>query len=101
MYYVYFLTNKNNTVLYIGVTNNLMRRLYEHKKELIDGFTKKYHVHKLVYYENYSEPSVAIKREKQLKKWIRKKKNMLINTLNPNWNDLTEKLFPEIIDILK
>ena len=83
------------------MTNNLKRRLYEHKNELIDGFTKKYHAHKLVYYEYYSDPTTAIKREKQLKKWIRQKKNALVDAVNPDWDDLTKKLFPEIIDILK
>lgn len=74
MYYVYILTNKTNAVIYIGVTNDLSRRLYEHKNEQIDGFTKKYHIHKLVYFEEYSEINAAIAREKQLKRWVRVKK---------------------------
>ncbi len=74
MYYIYILTNKTNDVMYVGVTNDLKRRLYEHKNELIKGFTKKYHVHKLVYYEEYSEIIDAITREKQLKRWTRAKK---------------------------
>ncbi len=96
MYYIYILTNKNNNVMYIGVTNDLMRRLYEHKNELIDGFTKKYHVHKLVYYEEYSNALGAIEREKQLKGFLRKKKNELVETVNPLWEDLSEKLFPGV-----
>ena len=93
MYYVYILTSKTNSVLYIGVTNDLRRRLYEHKNELIEGFTKKYHVHKLVYFEKYSDIHDAIAREKQLKRWIRAKKNSLVETKNPNWNDWGEELF--------
>ena len=74
MYYVYFLTNWDDSVLYIGVTNNLPRRLYEHRNGLVDGFTKKYNVHKLVYYEYTNNVYSAISREKQLKKWTRAKK---------------------------
>ena len=92
MYYVYILANKNNTTLYIGMTNDLRRRLYEHKSEQLEGFTKKYNVHKLVYYEEYSDVYYAIAREKQLKHWLRLKKNALIETLNPNWDDLAEYL---------
>lgn len=80
--------------MYIGVTNDLKRRLYEHKNELIDGFTKRYHVHKLVYYEAYKEVTDAIAREKQLKSYLRLKKNALVETLNPSWSDLSNKLFP-------
>ncbi len=90
MYYVYVLTNKTNKVIYIGVTNDLHRRLREHKSEEIEGFTKKYHVHKLVYFEEYSEANDAIAREKQLKHWSRAKKNLLIESINSNWNDLSE-----------
>ena len=90
MYYVYILTTQNNKVMYIGVTNNLQRRVYEHQEEKIEGFTKKYHVHKLVYFEEYSDVQYAIEREKQLKKWIRVKKNNLVETKNPNWDDLSE-----------
>lgn len=88
MYYVYILTNKTDNVMYVGVTNNLQRRIYEHKNELIDGFTKKYHVHKLVYYEEYKAVKDAILREKQIKGWTRIKKNTLVETLNPEWHDL-------------
>ena len=90
MYYTYILTNKTNTVLYIGMTNDLHRRLYEHKNELLGGFTKKYHIHKLVYYEGFASPQHAIAREKQLKKWKRDKKNALIETINPEWKDFSE-----------
>lgn len=93
MYCVYILTNKTNTVLYIGVTNDLRRRLYEHKNGQIEGFTEKYHAYKLVYYEKYSEIHEAIVREKQLKRWTRAKKNGLIEMKNPNWNDWGEEFF--------
>ncbi len=98
MYYIYILTNKSNKVMYIGVTNDLMRRLYEHKNELVDGFTKKYHVHKLVYYEEYSNPLDAIAREKQLKGFLRRKKNELVETMNPSWEDLSVTLFTEVLE---
>ncbi len=91
MYFVYFVTNKSNSVLYIGVTNSLERRIFEHKNELIEGFTKRYHTHKLVYYEEYSDINTAIAREKQLKKWVRAKKNMLVDAVNPLWQDLFEQ----------
>ena len=93
MYYVYILTNKTDTVMYIGVTNDLRRRLYEHKNEQIEGFTKKYHVHKLVYFEEYSEANDAIAREKQLKGWVRTKKNRIVEAKNPYWNDWGDNLF--------
>ena len=92
MFSVYILTNFTNKVLYIGVTNDLHRRLYEHKNGIIEGFTKKYHVHKLVYFEEYSEIKLALAREKQLKRWVRAKKNWLVETKNPNWDDLGSKL---------
>ena len=87
MYYVYLLTNQTNEITYIGVTNDLRRRLYEHKNEQIQGFTKKYHLHKLVYFEEYGEIVDAIAREKQLKRWSRAKKDLLVKTRNPNWDD--------------
>ena len=90
MYYVYILTNWNNKVLYTGATNNLERRLYEHRNELADGFTKRYHVHKLVYYDTTTDATAAIAREKQIKGWTRQKKNALIETLNPEWRDLSK-----------
>ena len=89
-YYVYILTNWNDKVMYIGVTNDLQRRVYEHKQELLDGFTKKYKVHKLVYFEETSDVRAAIEREKQLKGWLRKRKNELVETINPEWKDLSE-----------
>ena len=92
-YYVYILTNWNNEVMYIGVTNNLERRIYEHKNKLADGFTKKYNVNKLVYYEHGNDAESAMMREKQLKGWLRKKKNTLVETLNPEWCDLSAKWF--------
>ncbi|HCY77248.1 MAG TPA: excinuclease ABC subunit C [Ignavibacteriales bacterium] len=88
IYYLYILTNWSNKVIYIGVTNNLQRRLYEHKNKLIDGFTKKYNLNKLVYYECFTNINDAIRREKELKKWRREKKNILVETMNPEWNDL-------------
>lgn len=91
MYYVYFLTNWDDSVLYIGVTNNLPRRLYEHRNGLVDGFTKKYNVHKLVYYEYTNDVYSAISREKQLKKWTRAKKNALVVKENPKWRDLSQQ----------
>ena len=92
MYYTYILTTENNRVMYIGVTGNLQRRLYEHKNGLAEGFTKKYHVHKLVYFEATSDIDSAIQREKELKGWRREKKNTLVETMNPEWRDLSEKL---------
>ncbi len=86
-YFIYILTNKNNSVLYTGVTNDLTRRTWEHKSKLIKGFTQKYNVDKLVYYEVF-EDLTAIQREKQIKAGSRKKKIELINKLNPEWNDL-------------
>lgn len=93
MYYIYILTNNTNKVLYVGVTNNLPRRLYEHKNKLIDGFTKRYNLNKLVYFEEYSEIEMAIAREKQLKGWVRRKKNDLIESVNSSWNDLGADFF--------
>ena len=89
MYYVYILSNWNDSVLYIGVTGNLPRRLYEHRNGLVEGFTKQYNVHKLVYYEYTNDVYSAISREKQLKKWRREKKNQLIEAMNPQWRDLS------------
>ena len=89
MYYVYILSNWNDSVLYIGVTNNLPRRLYEHRNHLVTGFTSKYNTHKLVYFEETNDVYSAISREKQLKGWVRKKKNNLIMQKNPEWKDLS------------
>jgi len=90
--YVYLLANKHNNVLYTGVTNDLVRRVYEHKNKLLAGFTKKYNVDRLVYYEVCGSIIVAIEREKQIKGWSRKKKIDVINALNPEWNDLYQSI---------
>lgn len=87
-YFIYILTNFHNTTFYTGVTNNLERRVFEHKHELVDGFSKKYKLKKLVYYEEYPTIIDAIKREKQLKNWHREWKINLIRQLNPELNDL-------------
>jgi putative endonuclease len=87
-YYVYILASKRNGTLYIGVTNDLKRRIFEHKNNLMKGFTEKYNVHNLVCYEETNDINVAIEREKQLKKWNRKWKLEFIEKQNPNWNDL-------------
>jgi len=91
-YYVYIMTNKYNTVLYVGVTNDLVRRVYEHRNKLVKGFTAKYNIVKLVYYEIHEDIKEAIKREKQIKGWLRAKKEELIKTMNPSWKDLYEKI---------
>ncbi len=91
-YYVYILTNYTNTVLYTGVTNNLLRRVYEHKEKIADSFTKKYNINKLVYYEVFNDIKFAIEREKQIKGGSRKKKIELIDGFNKNWEDLYPKL---------
>ena len=92
-YAVYILASKKNGTLYIGVTSDLAKRLFEHKSDLVEGFTKKYQVHDLVYYEVADDIHVAISREKQLKKWKREWKIELIEKENPEWLDLSEELF--------
>ena len=87
-YYVYIMANDNHTVLYIGVTGDLRRRVYEHRTGVVEGFTKKYQVHKLVYFENCHDVKDAIRREKQLKGWTRAKKKALIETVNPEWKEI-------------
>ena len=89
-YYVYILTNKTNKVLYIGVTNDLVRRVFEHKNKLVEGFTEKYNLTKLVYYDITGDVESAIKREKQLKNWHRDWKIKLITEFNAEWKDLSE-----------
>ncbi len=89
MYYVYILSNWDDSVLYIGVTGNLPRRLHEHRNHLVDGFSSKYNTEKLVYFEETTDVYSAISREKQLKGWTRKKKNDLISKTNPEWKDLS------------
>ena len=91
-YYVYILTNKNNNVLYTGVTSNLLKRIDEHRRKLVKGFTSNYNVNKLVYYEETQDINGAIIREKQIKGYVRSKKIKLINSKNPKWEDLFEKL---------
>lgn len=88
-YFVYIVTNKSNKVLYIGMTNNLERRMFEHKNKLITGFTKKYNLTKLAYFEETSDVRSAIAREKQLKNWHRDWKIKLITEFNPDWKDLS------------
>ena len=89
---MYILTNLTNTVLYTGVTNNLLRRVYEHKSKLADGFTERYRVTRLVYYEIFDDPENAISREKQIKAGPRRKKVELINEMNPEWAELYDAL---------
>ena len=92
-YYVYILTNWNHKVMYIGVTNNLERRMYEHKNTLVEGFTQKYNVNKLVYFEETIDVISALEREKEIKKWRREKKDALVLKANEQWNDLSEGWF--------
>jgi putative endonuclease len=92
-YYIYILASQRNGTLYVGVTDDLIRRVHEHKEGLIEGFTKKYHVHRLVYYETTPNIKAALEREKQMKKWRRKWKLELIDKHNPLWEDL----YPSIL----
>jgi putative endonuclease len=91
-FYVYILCSKRNGTLYIGVTSDLIKRIYEHKNDLVDGFTKKYGVHRLVWSETHDSAESAITREKQIKKWKRAWKLKLIEQNNPEWNDLYENI---------
>jgi putative endonuclease len=91
-YYIYILANNRNGTLYIGVTSDLIKRVWEHKNKVVEGFTQKYHVNKLVYYEQYREAENAIRREKRLKKYNRKWKVELIEKINPNWKDLYDDI---------
>lgn len=91
-YYVYILANEKNGTLYIGVTDDMVRRIYEHKNNVIDGFSKKYGVHDLVYFETHKDINEAILREKQMKKWKRYWKIKLINKSNPGWSDLYSQI---------
>jgi len=86
--YVYIMTNKSGT-LYVGMTNNIKKRIYEHKKKLIPGFTKKYNISQLIYFETFDDIYSAIAREKTIKGWLRKKKIDLVNKINPDWKDLS------------
>ena len=91
-YYVYILSSRKNGALYIGVTDDLIRRIYEHKQNLIEGYTNKYNVHTLVYYEAHDDIQEAIIREKQIKKWNRKWKLRLIEEMNLEWRDLYDEI---------
>jgi putative endonuclease len=91
-FYVYILAGEKNGTLYVGITSNLIKRIYEHKNNIVKGFTEKYKVHKLVYYEECSDIYEAIQREKQVKRWYRKWKIELIENFNPEWEDLYYKL---------
>ncbi|MBN8707083.1 MAG: GIY-YIG nuclease family protein [Bacteroidetes bacterium] len=88
-YFVYMLANQKNGTLYVGVTNNLQKRIQEHKNEIFDGFTKKYHIHSLVWFDTTSDIESAILKEKQLKNWQREWKIELIEKENPEWKDLS------------
>ncbi|MGM0608384.1 MAG: GIY-YIG nuclease family protein [Candidatus Muiribacteriota bacterium] len=92
-YYIYILTSKKNGTLYTGITSNLIKRVYEHKNKLVDSFTKRYEVDKLVYYEVFTDVKEAILREKRIKKWKRQYKLNLINSFNKEWKDLYFDLF--------
>ena len=91
-YYVYIMTNKSRT-LYTGVTGDLQNRVYQHKNKLVQGFTSKYNIQYLVYYESTASIHVALEREKQIKGWLRAKKIALINSINPEWKDLSDEWF--------
>lgn len=91
-YYVYILSNKRHTVFYVGVTNDLVRRVFENKQKLVDGFTKKYNIDQLLYFETCANPEEAIVREKQMKDYRREKKFALINKQNPTWKDLYSEI---------
>ena len=92
-YCVYIITNRYNTILYTGVTNDLHRRIIEHKEKAFEGFTAKYNVYKLVFYEVTSNVHAAITREKQIKGWLRRRKRKLVTGFNPKWKDLSKELF--------
>ena len=91
MYYVYIITNYTNSTIYTGITNNLIRRIKEHKDKINPSFSSRYNLYKLVYFEVFDKPLTAINREKQIKKYSRMKKDNLIKTMNPDWNDLLEE----------
>ena len=94
-YYVYILSDHLNRTIYVGVTRDLMRRVYEHKNHLDpNSFTAKYNIHKLVYFESTPDVRVALEREKQIKSWKRKRKNDLVNSMNPSWKELYDSILP-------
>ena len=91
LYYVYILTNWNHKVMYVGITNELQRRIYEHNNKVVKGFTSKYNVNRLVYFEMTEDVMAALNREKEIKRWCREKKNQLVEKQNPTWKDLSLK----------
>src|ERR1051325_226554 len=95
-FYVYMMTNRSRVVLYTGITNSLVRRVWQHQKAEIEGFTRAYRVNRLVYYERFNDPRDAIAREKEIKGWRREKKNALVETMNAKWTDLSPLLFHNI-----
>ena len=95
-FYVYMMSNRSRVVLYTGITNNLVRRVWEHQNGEFKGFTQTYNVNRLVYYESFDDPNEAIAREKEIKGWRRSKKNELVGTQNPKWIDLSGK-FHQIV----
>lgn len=95
-HFVYILTNRSRTI-YVGMTNNILRRLYEHKNKVNKGFTAKYNINRLVYFEEVEDRNSALKREKQIKGWLREKKIKLIEEVNPEWKDLSEDVFRKIL----
>ncbi len=99
-YYVYIMTNKSRT-LYTGATNDLSRRVYEHKHKLVSGFTARYNLTRLAYYETTSNVDAAIAREKQIKGWLRRKKIALVETVNPKWRDLSAEWLPDARETLR
>jgi putative endonuclease len=99
-YYIYIMTNHSKT-LYTGITNDLERRVYEHKNKLLPGFTSRYKISKLVYYEEFPDAPSAIMREKEIKGWVREKKIKLINSLNPSWEDLAKDWFEDSLSSLR
>ncbi|MFH1456868.1 MAG: GIY-YIG nuclease family protein [Patescibacteria group bacterium] len=98
-YCTYIMTNYTNKVLYVGISGNLFKRAWEHKHKLIEGFTKRYNINKLIYYECFNNPNDAIKREKEIKGWKRNKKINLIKIINPKFEDLSQNWkFPDLIE---
>jgi putative endonuclease len=93
--FIYMMTNRSRVVLYTGVTSNLEQRIWQHKHHVVEGFTSKYKTDRLVYYEQFSDALSAITREKEIKSWRREKKNELVRTLSPKWDDLSKRLFGE------
>ena len=95
-FFVYMMSNRSRVVLYTGITNDLVRRVWEHQNGQVSGFTKNYNADRLVYYESFDDPNDAIGREKEIKGWRRSKKNELVETLNPKWLDLSGKFHQHV-----